>query len=395
MRAAGRVERHRRRAAASALAATALAALATAAPALALPWDVLGLVPPSATPPADSPDPECLQSYADDEPRRGPRIRFGIGPRLAGEVGAAQVTPTVREEKRLRDRRLRELRGRGELSVRLNRLFQSDGRAGIREFERMATHYGALGIDVTVQVRYHPAPGQEGDIGAWLDYVRRVVRALGPNEHVTALQITNEVNIGFSPNTSDGHYEGAVEALARGVPAARREARRLGYDQLTTGFNYSWRYGGDAAFWREVGAAGGRRLRRATDWVGLDAYPGTFVPPTVEDSGDALLEAVAQVRECMMPLAGFGPRVPLHLDELGYPTGPGRSEADQAAVLRDFVRTLHRFRGAYGIEEVFWFGLRDNNSAGPNPQSFFGLLRDDYSRKPAFGAYKRLIRELG
>lgn len=39
--------------------------------------------------------------------------------------------------------------------------------------------------------------------------------------------------------------------------------------------------------------------------------------------------------------------------------------------------------------------LRDNNSAGPNFQSFFGLSRDDYSRKPAFAAYARLIRKLG
>jgi hypothetical protein len=39
--------------------------------------------------------------------------------------------------------------------------------------------------------------------------------------------------------------------------------------------------------------------------------------------------------------------------------------------------------------------LRDNNSKGPNFQSFFGLLRDDYSRKPAFGVYRRLIARYG
>ena len=193
----------------------------------------------------------------------------------------------------------------------------------------MARHYGSLGFDVTVQVRYHPAPEQNGDVAAWLDYVRRVVRAFGPNRHVTALQITNEVNISFSPNTSDGAYENAVEALVRGVPAAKREARRRGYEQLTTGFNYAWRYGdADADFWRQVGALGGKRLRRATDWIGLDAYPGTFIPPSFENAGDSLLEAVAQTRECYMPLAGFGRRVPLHIDELGYPTGPGRSRGN-------------------------------------------------------------------
>ena len=364
----------------------------------AIPWDAPGAIPPSATPPPTLPDPECAQSYADDEVAGGPRLRFGIGPRLAGEAGAAQATPTVPEDKAKRDTALERLAGGRRLRVRLNRLFESDGRAGIREFQRMARHYGSLGFDVTIQVRYHPAPEQNGDIGAWLDYVRKVVRAFGPNEHVTALQITNEADLTLSPNTSDGAYLRAVEALARGVPAAQREASQRGYDQLTIGFNYAYGsgvFGDDASFWRQVGAAGGARLRKATDWVGVDSYPGTFVPPAYADPGDSLLEAIAQTRECLMPLAGLGRRVPIRVDELGYPTGPGRTEAEQVRAVNGFMRTLSRYRGTYGIEEAFWFGLRDNNSAGPNFQSFFGLLRDDYSPKPAFAAYRRIIRELG
>ncbi len=204
------------------------------------------------------------------------------------------------------------------------------------------------------------------------------------------------MNIAFSPNTSDGFYENAVEALARGVPAAKHEARRLGYDRLETGFNYAWRFGdSDSDFWREVGELGGERLRRATDWVGVDAYPGTFVPASIVNPGDAMLEAIAQVRECFMPMAGFGASKPIHLEEFGYPTGPGRTESAQETALRGFVRKLNRYRGTYGVTSLNWFGLRDNNSAGPNFQSFFGLLRDDYSRKPAFGVYRKLIREFG
>ena len=314
----------RRRSVACALAAAVAGSLALAGAASAIPWDAPGVVPPSQTPPADSPDPYCDQSYADDRPEGGPKLEFGVGPRLAGEAGAAQTTPLVPENKAKRDAALLRLKGERGLNLRLNRLFQADGKAGIREFQRMARHYSRLGFEVELQVRYHPAPAQEGDIAAWLDYVRRVVRAFGPIENVVGLQITNEVNITFSPNTSDGAYANAVEALARGVPAAKREARRLGHDQLETGFNYAWRFGnGDADFWRAVGAAGGKRLRRATDWVGIDAYPGTFTPPTIENPGDSLLEAIAQVRECYMPLAGFGARMPIRLEEMGYPTGRG------------------------------------------------------------------------
>lgn len=373
-----------------------VAALAWATVADAIPWDEPGTVPPSATPPPTTPDPHCLESYADDRPAAGPRLQFGIGPRLAGEAGAAQTTPVAPEDKARRDAALLRLAGNGPLRVRLNRLFMADGAAGIREFRRMARHYASLGLEVELQVRYHPAPGEDGDIGAWLDYVRHVVRAFGPIKRVISLQITNEVNLTVSPNTSDGAYAGAVEALARGVPAAEREAWRRGYDQLEVGFNYAWRFGDpDADFWRAVGATGGKRLRRATDWIGIDAYPGTFIPGAVTDPGDALVEALAQVRECYLPLAGFGPRVPLHLEEIGYPTGPGRSEAAQLAALDGFVRAAHRYRGTYGLTAFNWFGLRDNYSAGPNFQSFFGLLRDDYSAKPAFAAYRRLIRRLG
>lgn len=378
------------------LGAALLGSLAIASGAVAMPWDQPGAVPPSQTPPATGPDPYCAESYANDAALGGPRLEFGIGPRLAGEAGAAQITPIVPEDKRKRDAALLELKGTRDLRVRLNRLFEADGKAGIRDFQRMARHYGSLGLEVELQVRYHPTPKQNGDIAAWLDYVRKVVRAFGPNGHVVSLQITNEVNVSFSPNTSDGAYRNAVEALARGVPAAKHEARRLGYDQLSTGFNYAWRFGDpDADFWRAVGAAGGKRLRRATDWVGIDAYPGTFVPANVEDPGDAVLEAVAQVRECYMPLAGFGKRTPIHLEEIGYPTGPGRSEEAQAATLSDLVRTLDRYRGTYGITNVNWFGLRDNNSQGPNFQSFFGLLDDDYTPKPAFSVYRKLIRKRG
>jgi hypothetical protein len=374
----------------------ALVGAALPASAAAIPWDREGLVPPPQTPPPHRPDPGCEQSYANDSPRAGPPIEFGIGPRLAGEVGASQTGPVVPVNQRRRDRALVALRGDRRMTVRLNRLFESDGAAGIAEFKRMARHYGSLGFDVLVQVRYHPTPAEDGRIGAWVGYVRRVVRALGPNRHVIGLQITNEVNIAFSPNTSDGAYRRAVEALARGVPAAKREARRRGFDQLTVGFNYAWRYGdADADFWRAVGAAGDRRLRRATDWVGIDAYPGTFVPASVVHLGDALLEAIAQVRECYMPLAGFGRRTPIAVDELGYPTGPGRNAAAQKTALAAFVHTLNRYRGTYGIDNVNWFGLRDNDSAAPGLQSHFGLLRSDYTPKSAFAVYRRLVHRLG
>jgi hypothetical protein len=395
----------RSRSLAAAGCATALAVGLTASPALAIPWDKEGAVPPSQTPGAARPDPTCTQSYANDRPRGGPRVRFGIGPRLAGESGTGQTVPTVAEDARKRDAALRRLQGDRFFAVRLNRLFMADGGAGIRRFKSLARRFARLGIDVELQVRYHPAPADDGDISKWLRFVRRVVREFGPIRRVTGLQITNEVNIAFSPNTSDGAYRRAIEALVEGVVAAKRESRRRGYGHQEIGFNYAWRFDfadaeNDARFWESVGRRGGERLRRHTDWVGLDAYPGTFAPGAlfpaqIVDFGDALLEGIAQTRECFMPKAGFTRRTPLRIEEIGYPTGPGRSERDQVTATREFALEAHRYRGTYNIRDFRFFGLRDNNSDGPGFQQHYGLLRDDYTEKPAFDVYRRAIARYG
>lgn len=371
----------------------------------AIPLDIAGEVPPSKTPPASTPDPNCLESYADDKPRDGPRIRFGTGPRLAGESGSGQTVPVIPEDEGKADAALMQLKGHRYFAVRLNRLFMSDGDAGIQRFKRLARRYARLGFDVELQVRYHPADADNGNVHRWLRYVKKVVRKFGPNKHVTGLQITNEVNIGISPNTSDGYYERAPTALVRGVITADRESRRLGYDQLQIGFNYAWRFDlasedNDASFWKKIGRIGGKRLRKHTDWVGLDTYPGTwypgvFHPTTIVDYGDAWLEGIAQTRQCFMPQAGFTRRTPLRIEETGYATGPGRSEDVQATAAKEFVRTANRYRRTYNISDFRWFNLRDNNSEGPSFQQHFGLLRSDYTKKPAFDVYRKLVKRLG
>jgi hypothetical protein len=363
------------------------------------PWDRGGAIPPSKTAAPTSPDPLCTQSYANNPRRKGARIRFGIGPRLAGEAGAGNATPTVKEDPAKRDAALKRLKGDRFFAVRLNRLFMADGEKGIAQFKALADRFTGLGLEVELQVRYHPAPGDDGNIAKWLAFVRRVVGVFGPNPRVTGLQITNEVNLAASPNTSDGFYKDAVQALVQGVIAAKAESVRRGYAHQRIGFNYAWRFGdGDIAFWDALGAAGGAKLRAATDWVGIDIYPGTFVPAQAEivSIGDAFLEGIAQMRECYMPKAGFTRSTPLRVEETGYPTGPGRpDEATQARRLSELVKAASNYSGTYGISDFRFFGLRDNNSEGPTFQSHFGLLRDDYSAKPAFAVYRDLVARYG
>jgi hypothetical protein len=373
--------------------AGAMLALIATGVAEAVPWDARGALPWYSTPPPVRPDPDCTESYDTQPPRPGPPVEWGVGPLAAGTAGASQGT-VVPEDVQRTNAALRILKpGRRPFAVRLNRLFESDGEAGLGRYKALAHRFSALGLDVELQVRYHPSDADNGNIDKWLGFVRRVVQVFGPNRHVTGLQITNEVNLTFSPNTSDGFYRNAQDALVQGVITAKREARGLGYRQLSVGFNFAYGLNPahDADFWRSIGAKGGKPFEEAVDWAGIDLYPGTFFPPTVVDYGDSMVEALAVTRRCFMTLAGLDRSVPIHIDENGYPTGPGRSESTQLEALDGFVRAVQAFRGTYNVSNYSWFGLRDNNSADPNFQSQYGLLRSDYTPKPAFWRYRELV----
>jgi len=328
----------------------------------------------------------------------GPRLRFGITP--AGEAGAlGPAVPVVPDDPPRTLAALDRLRApKAPLVLRLNRFFWSDGDPGIARFLALAKRYTDAGYLVELQVRYHPAAGQEGNVAGFVGFVREVVDRFGPNPRVVGLQVTNEVNFTISPDSSDGAYAGARDALIQGVIAAKDEARRRGFRQLTTGFNWFYRTDPDseAGFWSYLRDHGGPAFVAAVDWVGLDAYPGTVFPPVEAPGGerDGMVAAMSQLRRCFMPIAGLGTRVPIHVEENGSPTGPGRAEDAQARSLETMVRAVHDFRGTYGVTDYRWFDLRDHNSASANFQHHYGLLRDDYSPKPAFEAYRRLIDEL-
>jgi hypothetical protein len=46
------------------------------------------------------------------------------------------------------------------------------------------------------------------------------------------------------------------------------------------------------------------------------------------------------------------------------------------------------------VTSYCWFDLRDSDSSSSSFQSQYGLLRDDYSPKPAFAVYRRLVAKL-
>jgi hypothetical protein len=351
--------------------------------------------------PARAQEPGCIgeTSAANVAPKAGPALRFGITPGVqTGQLGTGPSEPRTPEDPAQHLATLAKLRPQGrDLVLRLHRFFWSDGEEGVKRFLALADRYTSRGYLVELQLRYHPSAEQEGDIGAWVAFVRDVTRRFGANPRVVAIQVTNEVNLTFSPDSSDGAYEGARDALVQGVIAAHDEARKIG-SKVEIGFNWAYRVdpAQDTSFWNSLRDRGGKPFVDAVDWVGVDAYPGTLFPPYDTPGGerDAMVNAFDSAR-CFMAIPGIPEAVPIHVEENGWPTSPARSEADQVRVMDTMIRATHDYRGTYNVSDYRWFNLRDGDSTSPNYQVRYGLLHDDYSEKPAFAAYRDLIAELG
>ena len=343
---------------------------------------------------------DCLE--ADPPPVTSPAqsLRFGITPQVAGHTGATQGDAAPEDPvKTVSALHALEPDNR-QLVLRLNRLFWSDGQKGINRLAEKVDAYAAEGFRSEVQVRYHPPEGQEGDIAAWEEFVRAAVRKLAKRRSVVAMSITNEANFPLSPNTSDGAYEGVTEALVRGTVVARREADRLGRSDLELGFTVMWRWepGSDERFWKELGKRATAEFRPALDYVGVQAYPGLVWPPAPlpgRTAGREVVEALTLVRDCHMPKARLGRDVDLWVSENGYATNLGRSEQQQLEDLTSTVKDVHSWSGALGVTDYRYFNLRDNRPNGTDLFDAVGLLRDDYTAKPAFSGYRSLVEQHG
>ena len=234
-----------------------------------------------------------------------------------------------------------------------------------------------------------------GDLRGWLDLVRETIQRYGPD--LTSLQIAEEPN---NPNPDlggDGSFPNVHEAIVQGIVAAKEEALRLGHD-LRVGFNSTPSFQPDP-FWPRMGALATQRFLDSLDYVGLDFFADVFRPLAPDGQPGDVRSSVAALlkgfRGTNLAAGNIPPSVPIHICENGWSTGPGRSYERQAAVLETVVRTIYAHAAELNITHYEHFGLRDADSSNPDPFHQFGLLRDDYTPKPAFHTYRRLIAELG
>jgi hypothetical protein len=323
-------------------------------------------------------------------------LRFGMYPGgVAGQVGPA-ASPAKPDDPAKQLAAFADLRPPGgPYVVHLYRSYLSDESDAREETEaqQLVDRWTGAGYLVEFVVRYR----RDDDVAGYTRFLRGVVDRFGSNPRVVGLQVANEVNFTASPDSSDGAFAGARDALIQGVIAAKDEARSRGFDQLEIGFNWIYRLDpkSEDDFWGYLRDHGGPNFVHSLDWIGLDAYPGTFFPPAAPPAAQrsAMIDAMDELR-CFSKSAGIPRTVPMHVAENGYPTGPQRPYDDQRAALETMVGVVAEYRATYGVSDYRWFDLRDSDTSSPNFQQQYGLMTDSYEPKPAYASWRQLVRDL-
>jgi hypothetical protein len=218
------------------------------------------------------------------------------------------------------------------------------------------------------------------DPGGFANFVRRAVRDVA-TWGGGKVQVGEELN---RPAPLDGGSPGCFEAIGAGVAAALDERDRH-HAPVLVGVNAAGM--ADPAFWDQLARAIGPHNTKRLDYVGLDAYPDVFQPIPHQNLPAAVRFLLQRFRTVTIE-AGIPEATPIHITETGWPTGDQRSENAQAQVLVAVANAV--IASDTGVQAYEWFSLRDGNTTA-TWTARFGILRDDYTPKPAFAAIQHLI----
>ncbi len=222
------------------------------------------------------------------------------------------------------------------------------------------------------------------DPHGFAQFVRQAVRdvaAWGGGK----VQVGEELNM---PAPLDGGSPGCFEAVAAGVAAALDERDQIGAD-VQIGVNSAGM--ADPGFWRKLTATLGPELAERLDYIGLDAFPDVFAPIPHNQLTGAVRYLLDSFRNVTTE-SGIPATTPIHLTETGWPTDDKRTEAVQAQVLATVADTV--LNSDAGVTAHEWFGLRDGLTTA-TWFARFGILRDDYTPKPAFTTVQNIIATNG
>ncbi|OZC60237.1 hypothetical protein CH267_04620 [Rhodococcus sp. 06-621-2] len=227
----------------------------------------------------------------------------------------------------------------------------------------------------------HPAPADPELFAAFAGAAADRYR-----DRITAWEVWNEPNVAatFGPSAHPERYCSLLSATSRAIRAAAPDAVIVAGS--TSPAVDSANSLAPATFVEALyRCAGGGTF----DAVSMHPYstPALLSEPASEwDSANE----VARVRDVMIRNGDTAKQI--WFTEFGAPTTsthPGVDETRQAEILVDGIRTLHQLDYS---GPVFVFDLRDSATGDPSPEYNYGLLRSDYTPKPAFDAVRNLLR---
>jgi hypothetical protein len=266
-------------------------------------------------------------------------------------------------------------------------------------FDRVVRGARARGMRVLLVVSYSPGWArprgtgplhQPSNLRALTRFTRaaaRRYRRLG----VHHWEIWNEPNLAafWQPRPNAAAYVRLLRAAYRGIKRADR-----GAVIITGGLSPATNTGTSVApvtFLRRLYRSGARRYFNA---VGHHASTFPYLP-SVRASWSAWWQMAGTRPSLRSVMVRNGDRRKrIWVTEFGAPTGGSRavSEALQAQILQAGYGLIGRYRWA---GPLFWFSFRDATAPGGDWQEHCGLVRADYSPKPAFAVYQALARAAG
>ena len=233
-------------------------------------------------------------------------------------------------------------------------------------------------------------------------FVAAMVAHFAGQHAVTWIQVTNESNNPFTA-TAEVYGQTPIAALVAGIEAGSAAKKETG-SRAALGFNLFSSFGSvnDTVWWKSLGAAGGKRFAADVQWVGIDLYPGTYIPHTLPAPGSGHLaniaatdvaQAVDNLRTNLMPLAGLGSHVPMGISEIGWATSlPTRSLAEQAELVKAFTAGACSVAVRDNLSFMTWFELANNPVPTRATPFDEGLMDAALTPQPGFVAYQNAIR---
>jgi hypothetical protein len=308
---------------------------------------------------------------------------FGIYPfSVAGTPFGLAVGPPDNDEKI--QMALEDLRGGKKLLPRNYLIYTKEWESAMLANADRYSEAGLLGDLVIGCGDWTNSQEQGLELEGWLQFIRKVVARHG--SQLASLQITNEPNLSFM----EGSKPHIVEALVEGVLTARREVRER---NLSIQIGFGSVPDSPAAvphFWENLAKVGGQAFQESVDFVGHNFYVDVFEdqPLELKEISTSVERTLRQLREESLVVAGLPGSIPIRVTENGWPTGKNpvanieRTYEKQPLVLEAVIRTIHDLRVALNISHYELFGLRDADSSKDDLFHQYGILRDDYSKKP-------------